>query len=207
MVTPHDQARMPRPRRWFRGIRVRDVMIATGPLVLIAAAAVAAAYWLVRPAPPNTLAIASGPEGSIFRATAERYRDILARNGVTLRILPSAGSLDNLHQLLSPASPAEIGFVQGGLAEGDAVHKLVSLGAVFQEPLAVFYRGKLLRQDIVGLKGKRIAIGPEGSGTRAWRSPCCKPTGSRPGTGPSWTLLRARPPQRRCSRAGSMLPS
>ncbi len=182
MATPHEPgARMPRPRRWFRGIRIRDVMIAIGPLVLVAAAAVGAAYWLVRPAPPSTLAIASGPDGSIFQATAERYRDILARNGVTLRILPSAGSLDNLHQLLSPASPAEIGFVQGGLAKGDATQKLVSLGAMFQEPLAVFYRGKLLRQGIAGLKGKRIAIGPEGSGTRALALTLLQANGITPG--------------------------
>jgi hypothetical protein len=53
----------------------------------------------VRPAPPDTITIASGPVGSTFRLTAEKYRKILARNGVKLEILPSEGSLDNLKKL------------------------------------------------------------------------------------------------------------
>jgi len=35
-------------------------------------------------APPNTITITSGPEGSTFRRTAGRYAKILQRNGVTL---------------------------------------------------------------------------------------------------------------------------
>src|SRR5512135_1515271 len=50
-------------------------------------------------APPSTITITSGPEGSTFRRTAERYAKILQRNGVTLKILPSEGSGDNIQRL------------------------------------------------------------------------------------------------------------
>ena len=53
-------------------------------------------------APPNTITLTSGPDGSVFRKTAERYAKILQRNGITLRILPSEGSVDNIKRLADP---------------------------------------------------------------------------------------------------------
>ena len=70
-------------------------------------------------APPNTITITSGPEGSTFRRTAERYAKILQRNGVTLKILPSEGSVDNIKRLADPSSKVDIGFVQGRSEQRD----------------------------------------------------------------------------------------
>jgi hypothetical protein len=41
-----------------------------------------------------------------------------------------------------------------------------SLGTIFYEPLWFFYRSEI-GQDIQALRGRRVSIGPEGSGTRA----------------------------------------
>jgi TRAP-type uncharacterized transport system substrate-binding protein len=134
-------------------------------VLLLSALSIWIALHFVRPAPPGTITMASGPEGSSLWNYAEQYRKILARNGVKLKILPSAGALDNLKRLSDPKSDVDIGFVQGGLSNlVDPVH-LVSLGSMFYEPLVVFYRGTPLER-LSGLKGRRIAIGPEGSGTR-----------------------------------------
>jgi hypothetical protein len=43
---------------------------------------------------------------------------------------------------------------------------LGSLGVLYPEPLWLFYRGKKTLNNIADLKGKRIAIGSEGGGTR-----------------------------------------
>jgi len=170
-----------RPLGRFSRVSLRDLAVTAGPVILITVAAIAAAFWFVRPAPPGTITIASGPDGSTFRLTAEKYRKILARNGVTLRILPSEGSLDNLRKLVDPASRVDVGFVQGGLSAGIAVDRLVSLGSVFHEPLALFYRGAASLDRISGLAGKRLAIGPEGSGTRALALILLKANGIEPG--------------------------
>ena len=50
---------------------MRDLAVTVGPLFLITVAAIGAAYWFVRPAPPDTIMITSGPIGSTFRLTAE----------------------------------------------------------------------------------------------------------------------------------------
>lgn len=126
-----------------------------------------AVCWFFRSAPPNRLVITSGPVGSSFHTNAVKYANILARNGVTLDILPSHGSLDNLQRLADPSFRVDIGFVQGGMATNVAnANKLVSLGSVAYQPLLVFYRGAVIRL-LSNFAGKRLAIGPVGSGTRS----------------------------------------
>ena len=144
----------------------RDLTSSLGVVLLLSALSIWVALHFVRPAPPDTITIASGPEGSSLWNYAERYRKILARNGVKLKIRPSEGTLDNLKRLSDPKSDVEIGFVQGGLSNLVETARLVSLGSVFYEPLTVFYRGTPLER-LSGLKNRRVAIGREGSGARS----------------------------------------
>ena len=69
------------------------------PAILVCAVLIWAAVHFVRSAPPHTLTISSGPKGSSFETIAQRYSKILARSGIGLKVLPSAGSLDNLNRL------------------------------------------------------------------------------------------------------------
>jgi len=143
----------------------RDFIAAVLPLLLITLLAVWAGFKFIRPAPPDTIIITGGAKGSSFANAAEKYRAILERNGVKLQILESEGSLDNLRRLRDPAFKVDVGFVQGGLVvDGDA-GDLVSLGSLFYVPLVVFYRGEQPVERLSEFKGKRLAIGREGSGT------------------------------------------
>ncbi|MDE2264209.1 MAG: ABC transporter substrate-binding protein, partial [Gammaproteobacteria bacterium] len=141
-----------------------------GPILLASAAAIWLALHFVRPAPPHVLTMSGGPEGSSFETVAEQYRAILARSGIKLTILPSEGSLQNLDRLTEPHSRVDIALVQAGITEtarhGGRTADLVSLGSMFYQPLTVFYRGRRPISRLSQLKGRRIAIGKEGSGTR-----------------------------------------
>ena len=170
-----------RPLARFTGISPRDLVVSVGPIILLTAIVIGAAFWFVRPAPPDSITIAGGPSGSTFRVTAEKYRTILARNGVKLRILPSEGSLDNLRMLSNPAVQVDVGFVQGGVSKGMKLERLVSLGSVFNEPLALFCRAEEPVERLSGLTGKSLAIGPEGSGTRVLALILLKANGIEPG--------------------------
>ncbi|MEO7728842.1 MAG: TAXI family TRAP transporter solute-binding subunit [Burkholderiales bacterium] len=144
----------------------RDLAVALGPVLLIVVIAIWLAFHFVRPAPPDTIVITGGMPGSSYMVAAEKYRKSLARNGVKLEILPSAGALENLHRLRNADSRVDIGFVQGGLlVDGDA-GGLVSLGSVFYAPLVVFYRGNTGIERLSEFTGKRLAIGRDGSGAR-----------------------------------------
>jgi len=145
----------------------RDLALTLGPFLVISLVAIWIALRFVQPAPPDTIVMTGGPEGSTFHRHAERYRKILARNGVNLEILSSLGSVQNLERLSDPAFRVDVGLVQGGLAKGADIGNLVSLGSVFYQPLMVFYRSAVPVQLLSGLAGKRIAVGAVGSGTHA----------------------------------------
>jgi TRAP-type uncharacterized transport system substrate-binding protein len=138
------------------------------PLLAILVAGILITQKLIDP-PPNTIRMLSGPEGSSYRSQAEKYKKIIEHQGVKVVVLPSHGALDNLRQLASPKVKADVGFVQGGLSDGIDTSHLFSLGTVFAQPLMVYYRQTEHAQpvDLLSqLRGKRLAVGPEGSGSR-----------------------------------------
>ncbi len=143
-----------------RGLALTVVLLA-GLLIILAL------FWFFHSAPPDTIIITSGAPGSSFQANAEKYRVILARQGVKLEIKPSQGSLENLQRLDDPKFHVDIGFVQGGITNIPGRNKLVSLGSISYEPLLVFYRGAAPINLLSGFSGKRVAVGSVGSGTRA----------------------------------------
>lgn len=62
-------------------------------------------------------------------------------------------------------------MVQCGVANLDEYPKLVSIAGMFYEPIWVWYRDSAFKNDggqlniLSQLKGKRVSIGNEGSGT------------------------------------------
>jgi TRAP-type uncharacterized transport system substrate-binding protein len=137
------------------------------PAALICVALVWAALHFVHSAPPHTLTISSGPKGSNFEAIAQRYSKILAKNGIKLNVVPSEGSLENLERMSDPKSRVDIALVQSGVTNNaDSEDDLESLGGMFYQPLLIFYRSPKPLHRLSELAGQRIAIGPEGSGTR-----------------------------------------
>lgn len=93
----------------------------------------------------------------------------MASNGVTVRILPSGGSIENLQRLSDPKFRVDVGFVQTGESGGRAATVsagLYSLGSIAHQPLLIFYRSVTPVNFLSGFAGKRLAVGPPGSGTR-----------------------------------------
>jgi TRAP transporter TAXI family solute receptor len=151
------------------------VMIIAGLVIVFSC------FWFFHSAPPKTITITSGEPGSAYYKVAQKYAEVLARDGVKLKILPSAGSAENLKRLTDPKFKADIGFVQAGLAKGQNIGHLVSLGSVSYQPLLIFYRLSQPVEILSQLKGRRIAIGQEGSGTHSLASALLAVSGIEPG--------------------------
>lgn len=134
---------------------------------LLLLAGLVLAYQFVRPAPPDRLVMATGPEGGAYRRYAEVYREIFARNGIELELRATAGSVENLRLLQDDRSGVQVALIQGGLAAPDADIGLQTMGGMFLEPLWVFTRLQPPPTRLADLAGRRLAIGPEDSGTRA----------------------------------------
>lgn len=150
----------------FRDLNLRDMLAVAIPAVAL----IAGGFWLaaqfIRPEPPNFLVMSTGAPGGAYEAFAARYKPHLAAQGIALRERPSAGAVENLRRLLDPQEEVDVGLLQGGIGAGVEAEGLVSLGSFYYEPLWVFYRGGETIDQLVRLKGKRLAVGGEGSGTR-----------------------------------------
>jgi TRAP-type uncharacterized transport system substrate-binding protein len=116
--------------------------------------------------PPRTIVMATGPEGGANYELGARYREILAKSGVTLQLRPTSGSVENLHLLRDSKSGVSAALVQGGVGNKTEFPDVESLGAIGYEPLWLFYRTEM-GANLQALAGRRLSIGPEGSGSRA----------------------------------------
>jgi len=153
-------------RAQFQRTLRRDLWLTLGPALLLVALAFAATFLFVKPAPPRSLTLATpGDEGG-SRYFARRYQQILARDGVTVTLRPSAGSVSNIQLLDDARSDVDVAFVQSGTAGMEKADGLISLGSLTYTPLWVFHRGEHV-EDLRGLAGKRIGVGKPESGTHA----------------------------------------
>jgi TRAP transporter TAXI family solute receptor len=154
------------PGVFGRTRRYRDLWAALLPALVILVAVLWIAFQFVQPAPPRKVVMTGGAEGGAYEGYAMQYRDMLKAEGIELELRRSRGSVQNLERLKDGNSGVTIGFVQGGIArEGDDAD-LMALASLYYEPLWVFYRGNTEIDQMSRLRGRRIAIGPEGSGTR-----------------------------------------
>ena len=150
--------------RSFSFVSLRDLLVAAGPTIVLVLAACIVAYWLVDPAPPREVRLATGQENSAYEAFGKQYAQELRKDDIRVTLLPTLGSQDNLERLRS--GQADIAFVQSGSTSEEQASQLglVSLGSLFTEPVWLFLRDKVKTNSLTGLRGLRINLGPEGTG-------------------------------------------
>lgn len=115
--------------------------------------------------PPESIRLATGTKDGGYWQIGEQYKSKLARDGITLELVETAGSVENIELLVN--GDVDVAFVQGGLSIPRG-HDLESLGALFPEPLVVFKHNSADVSPYPGQwSGIRLAAGTVGSGTRA----------------------------------------
>ncbi|MFM2252107.1 MAG: hypothetical protein RJB68_444 [Pseudomonadota bacterium] len=150
-----------------------DLFTSASPLLFAGAGLIWLAYWWLNPMPPKQLTLLTGPEQSAYAEMGDQYAKLLRQHGITVQLVPTEGSADNLRRL--QAGEADAGFVQGGSATApadDDTEELLTLGNLFVEPVWLFYRaqsaadisetGRL--QSLNQLSTLRINAGTAGSG-------------------------------------------
>lgn len=116
--------------------------------------------------PPTHLVIATGRQDGAYHRFAQRYAELLKKEGITLEVRATNGSVENLALLQDATSNVSVALVQSGIADPQQSDSLQALCSLYWEPLWIFHRGPEPVDRLTQLNGKRIAVGPEGSGTR-----------------------------------------
>jgi TRAP-type uncharacterized transport system substrate-binding protein len=154
-------------------VSIRDLVIAWAPFIVIGLGLLVLTYFLLDPAPPRHVILATGPENSAYDEFGKRYAAELKRFRINVELRHTVGSRENLVLLRDGKQAVDLAFVQGGSSEtirtneNEDIEPVVSLGSLFYEPVWIFYRAERLRElnSLTQLRGKRINIGMRGSGT------------------------------------------
>ena len=138
---------------------------------LVLLIAVFAVLWILTPPPPKSIKMATGLPNGLYYQFGERLKYELTKEGVNLELVETGGSVDNLRLLSSPKSDIDFAVIQGGVADVAKYPHLVSIAGMFYEPVWVWYRANAFKSDggrlrvLSQLKGKRVSLGNQGSGT------------------------------------------
>jgi TRAP transporter TAXI family solute receptor len=153
--------------RGLRSRRRRALLVWVWILGFSLAALGATYVMFVEPPPPRKIVIASGGQNGAYYHHAQKYADELQKEGLSVEVRETAGSVENLRLLGQVGSGVAVAIVQSGVANAEEVQRFYALGSLYREPLWVFYRGDKRLERLSQLAGKRIGVGPAGSGTYA----------------------------------------
>lgn len=157
--------------------------LAVGIAFLILVAILFATLWVLVPPPPRSIELATGFPAGLYQKFGEKLQTELAREGVSLKLRTTGGTSENLALLSDPDSGVDFAMVQGGVADLSKHPNFVSIAGVFYEPVWVWYRESSFPNEsgrlglLSQLKGKRISIGNEGSGTLSLASQLLEASG------------------------------
>lgn len=157
--------------------------LAVGIAFLVLVAILFATLWVLVPPPPRSIELATGFPTGLYQKFGEKLQTELAREGVSLKLRTTGGTSDNLALLSNPDSGVDFAMVQGGVADLSKHPNFVSIAGVFYEPVWVWYRESSFPNEsgrlglLSQLKGKRISIGNEGSGTLSLASQLLEASG------------------------------
>jgi hypothetical protein len=149
---------------------------------LVVMVAIFSILWILIPPPPKVIEMAAGLPTGLYYQFGERLKAELVEDRIKLDVIETGGTVDNLKLLGDPKSEVDFAIVQGGVADIAQYPKLVSIAGMFYEPVWVWYREEAFRSEgglrvLKQLKGKRVSLGNEGSGTLALSNALLKISG------------------------------
>jgi TRAP-type uncharacterized transport system substrate-binding protein len=145
-------------------------------LALMLLALLALLLWFlfrfIEPPPPKVVRISTGSATGAYTLFAKQYALALKKHGVTLEVVNSAGSVENLQRLDDPKQKIDLAFVQGGVSTAAQHPRVEALASVAYEPIWCFYNKKRFDASkpptrLSDMAGHLLAIDAPGSGVHA----------------------------------------
>jgi TRAP-type uncharacterized transport system substrate-binding protein len=101
------------------------------------------------------LVISTGKSGGGYNAIGERLKTVMAEQGVSVEVLTSVGSVENLNRLNDPASPVSV-----GLTQADALNYYLGQHPQLTDKLMML--GDIGKECVFIVAGKDSAIKSDG---------------------------------------------
>jgi TRAP-type uncharacterized transport system substrate-binding protein len=169
-----------KPLSFFKKILQGEFLLLTRGeqtrLALMLLALLALLLWFlfrfIEPPPPKVIRISTGSATGAYTLYAKQYAQALQKHGVTLEVVNSAGSVENLQRLADPKQKIDLAFVQGGVSTAAQHPRVEALASVAYEPIWCFYNKKRFDAAkpptrLSDMAGHLLAIDAPGSGVHA----------------------------------------
>ena len=138
-----------------------------GAMGAVVLALLCVAVLVVETMPPRRIAMATGFESGGFQKIGRQYQAVLGKAAVRLRLIETSGSMANLALLRDPGSGVAVALIQDGTIGAGEAADLESLGTLFYEPVWIFCRSEIVGMTPSAVRGRKVSVGPQGSGARA----------------------------------------
>ena len=141
------------------------------PIAVAALLAIVSIWAVFFPMPPTQLSMTTGGALGSYHPTGLRYAERFAEHGVTLNVLTSDGSQQNIQRLRADKDPADLAFLQGGFGylgtslERRERSRIETLANVAIEGAWLFTSNRTIT-SLSQLKGLRLSVGKDGGGSR-----------------------------------------
>lgn len=146
------------------GLLAKEFLKEVLPYALLILLAVFLAIYYINPAPPKKIIISSSGAFVNNRAYASIYGALLKQHGIELEVKESSGDVENIRLLKDESSGVDLAFVLDGVGHSEGAGALQSLGSIYYEPAWILCRCSEKLGHLSKLRGRRIAVGPEGDG-------------------------------------------
>jgi TRAP transporter TAXI family solute receptor len=154
-------------------------------LVLLVVVVATIVAWSLVPAPlPEIVRLGTGPVGGLYARFGKLLGEEVAKQGVELELVTTAGSMENIRLLAE--GEIDVGLVQGGIVGDVPASQLESIASIFYELVLVVERAEW---DASHIEGGRIAIGAPGSGGHVLARRLLEDQGVRDGDPPGTELV------------------
>jgi hypothetical protein len=122
----------------------------------------------------DILILATGSEKGVYYALGQDIAEVAKKSGLRIDVLSSQGSQENLYwlsenkaQLCIAQSDTVYNAYNGFGRFKEKITNLRAIASLYTEAVHILVRNPLYIRKIEDFKGKRISIGPEGSGTES----------------------------------------
>ena len=122
----------------------------------------------------DILVLATGSEKGVYYALGQDIAEVAKKSGLRISVLSSQGSQENLYwlsedkaQLCIAQSDTVYNAYNGFGRFKEKITNLQAIASLYTEAVHILVRNPLYIRKIEDFKGKRISIGPEGSGTES----------------------------------------
>jgi len=145
----------------------RNLVRTEWPLFLLMFSGIALLITISEPLPPRNVYMAVGQPGSSFEQLGNKFKPYFEAEGITLHLVNTDGYTGSMRDVSDPKSKVTAAISLAGISPKERYPNLQTLGSIEYVPLWLFHLGDELdtRSVLTTFLDKKVAIGPEGSGT------------------------------------------